>query len=114
MNVICSAVQIALPAVGEAAITGPLAGHVRSCLPCRGEVARYRRLCQQLAELRDMTLAAPGSLTADVMSSLGPVAVADDESKKENRVPVAAAAVVVATAAAGTVVLLKLYRQRAA
>jgi hypothetical protein len=41
MNVMCSAIQAALPTVGEAAITGPLAAHVETCMPCRGEVLRY-------------------------------------------------------------------------
>jgi hypothetical protein len=56
---------------------------------------------------------APVGLTRSVLKSLGPVAVADREPRRDNRVPVAAAAVV-ATAAAGTVVLLRLYRDRAA
>ncbi len=113
MNVMCSAVQVALPTVGEAAITGPLAAHVETCMPCRGEMLRYRTMYRELRDLDPVEYKAPRGHTAEVMGGLGPVAVTVPEARMDPRVPVAAAAVV-ATAAAGTAVLLKLYRDHAA
>ena len=113
MNVMCSAVQAALPTVGEAAITGPIAAHVESCVPCQGEIVTYRAMYRELASLDRTRYRAPYGTTASVMDGLGPVAVEGDGPRRDPRVPVAAAAVV-ATAAAGTAVLYKLYRDHAA
>jgi len=113
MKVVCSTVHVALPTVGETAITGPLAVHVESCMACKGEVLRYRMMYRELEALDDNKHKAPQSLTAAVMSALGPVEVEALEPRMDPRVPMAAAAVV-ATAAAGTAVLYKLYRDRAA
>jgi hypothetical protein len=113
MNVMCSAIQVALPTVGEAAITGPLAAHVETCMPCRGEVLRYRTMYRELHDLDRVKYRAPSGHIAAVMNGLGPVAVTTPEPRMDHRVPVAAAAVV-ATAAAGTAVLFKLYRDHAA
>ena len=113
MNVVCSAVHVALPTVGEAAITGPLANHVESCMACKGEVIRYRTMYRELEALDGTEHRAPQGLAAAVMNSLGPVAVEESVQRRDSKVPVAAAAVV-ATAAAGTAVLLKIYRDRAA
>lgn len=113
MRVLCSAIHVALPTVGESAIAGPLEAHVESCLTCRGEVLRYRKMYRELAAMDVAEHRSPRGFTENVMCCLGPVAVVDDERRRDNRVPVAAAAVV-ATAAAGTAVLLKLYRERAA
>ncbi|MEN8041219.1 MAG: hypothetical protein ABFR95_06910 [Actinomycetota bacterium] len=112
MNVLCSAVHVALPTVGEAAITGPLAAHVDSCMPCRGEVLRYRQMYRELDALEIDSHRAPSDLTNQVVANLGPVALVEHEPRRDNRLPVAAA--VVATAAAGTAVLYKIYRDRAA
>jgi len=68
---------------------------------------------RELKGLEQLLDVAPRGLTRNVLTRLGPVAVADREPRRDNRIPVAAAAVV-ATAAAGTVVLLRLYRERAA
>ncbi len=113
MSVVCSAIAVALPTVGEAAITGPLAVHVESCVPCRGEIVRYRSMYRQLERLDAARYRAPQGFVSKVTSDLGPAAVEACEQRKDPRVPVAAAAVV-ATAAAGTAVLYRLYRQRAA
>lgn len=113
MNVMCSAIHVALPTVGEAAITGPLAAHVESCMPCRGEVMRYRTMYRELERLDTVRYHAPQGFVATVTSDLGPVVVEAGEHRRDPRVPVAAAAVV-ATAAAGTAVLYRLYRHRAA
>lgn len=112
MSVMCSAVHVALPTVGEAAITGPITAHVETCVPCRAEVIRYRTMYRELASLDPIRYRAPYGTTAAVMGNLGPVAVESDVSRLDPRVPVAAA--VVATAAAGTAVLYRLYRQHAA
>ena len=113
MNVVCSAIHVALPTVGEGTIAGPLEGHVESCVRCRSEMVRYRSMHRDLKALELSLEVAPEGLSRSVQNSLGPVAVVAREPRRDNRVPVAAAAVV-ATAAAGTVVLLKLYRERAA
>jgi anti-sigma factor RsiW len=113
MSVVCSAIHVVLPTVGEGAITGSLEAHVESCIRCRSEVARYRSMFRELEALEASVERAPGGFAAEVMDGLGPVAVADREPRRDNRVPVAAAAAV-ATAAAGTAVLYRLYRQRAA
>lgn len=113
MNVVCSAVHVALPAIGEAPIAGPIVAHVESCLRCRAEIARYRMSHDVLATLDAEVYRAPNDLTHNVMNGLGPVAVADLLPRRDNRLPVAAAAVF-ATAAAGTAVLVKVYRSRAA
>ncbi len=113
MNVVCSAIHAVIPTVGEGTIAGPLETHVASCVRCRSEVIRYRSMHRELKALELSTDTAPVDLTRNVLKNLGPVAVADREPRRDNRVPVAAAAVV-ATAAAGTVVLLRLYRDRAA
>ena len=113
MNVMCSAIHVALPTVGETAITGPLAAHVDSCAACWGEVARYRVMYRELEELDDAQYRAPERFVTSVVDRLGPVVVEMDEPRMDPRVPVAAAAVV-ATAAAGTAVLFKLYRDHAA
>ena len=112
MSVMCSAVQVALPTVGEAAITGPLAAHVETCVPCRGELVRYRSMHRELGSLNPTRYRAPLGFVAAVTSDLGLVVVDPGEPRRDPRVPVAAA--VVATAAAGTAVLYRLYRQRAA
>jgi anti-sigma factor RsiW len=113
MSVMCSAIHVALPTVGETAITGPLAAHVDSCAACWGEVARYRAMYRELETLNPSEYRAPRELVASVTDNLGPVAVEATEPRLDPRVPVAAAAVV-ATAAAGTAVLYKLYRDHAA
>ena len=113
MSVMCSAVHVALPTVGESAITGPLANHVESCISCRAEVARYQAMYRELVSLDRTQYRAPRGFVAGVTDNIGPVAVEDVESRIDPRVPVAAAAVV-ATAAAGTAVLYKLYRDHAA
>jgi hypothetical protein len=113
MSVMCSAIHVALPTVGEAAITGRLAAHVEICMPCKGEVLRYRTMYRELHDLDRAKYRAPSGHTAAVMNGLGPVAVPMPEARMDPRVPVAAAAVV-ATAAAGTAVLFKLYRDHAA
>lgn len=113
MNVMCSAVHVALPTVGEAAITGPITAHVETCVPCRAEIIKYRAMYRELASLDPNRYRAPYGTTAAVMGNLGPIAVEGDVSRIDPRVPVAAAAVV-ATAAAGTAVLYRLYRQHAA
>jgi hypothetical protein len=113
MNVMCSAIHVALPTVGESAITGPLAAHVGSCSSCWSEVARYQSMYSLLESLDPAEHRAPQRLLESVTSHLGPVAVETVESRIAPRVPVAAAAVV-ATAAAGTAVLYKLYRDHAA
>lgn len=113
MNVMCSAIHVALPTVGESAITGPLAAHVASCSSCWGEVARYQSMYSQLESLDLSAHRAPTGFLDSVTGHLGPVAVDTAESRLDPRVPVAAAAVV-ATAAAGTAVLFKLYRDHAA
>ncbi len=113
MSIVCSAIQVALPTIGEGTITGPLESHVESCLRCGTEVVLYRDMLRELEALEMSLDGAPQGLTRNVMNSLGPVAVAQREPRRDARVPVAAAAVV-ATAAAGTAVLLKLYREHAA
>ncbi len=113
MNVVCSAVQVALPTVGEAAITGPIAAHVETCVPCQGEVVTYRVMYRELGALDHSRYRAPYGTLTSVMTNLGPVAVETDGFRRDPRVPVAAAAVV-ATADAGTAVLYRLYRQHAA
>lgn len=113
MSVMCSAVLVALPTVGEAAITGPVATHVETCFSCKREIATYRRMYGELASLEMIRYRAPQTMTASVMANLGPVAVDRTGERRDPRVPVAAAAVV-ATAAAGTAVLYKLYRDHAA
>jgi hypothetical protein len=113
MSVMCSAIHVALPTVGETAITGPLAVHVDSCASCWGEVARYRAIYRELGTLNATEYRAPSGFVSGVTDHLGPVAVENVESRLDPRVPVAAAAVV-ATAAAGTAVLYKLYRDHAA
>ena len=112
MSVMCSAVRIAMPTVGEVSITGPLAAHVETCVPCKGEVIRYRSMYRQLEALDASRYRAPRGFVSAVTTGLGPVAVESGESKMDPRVPVAAA--MVATAAAGTAVLYKLYRDHAA
>jgi hypothetical protein len=109
----CSAIHVALLTVGEVAITGPLAAHVETCVPCQGEIVKYRMMYRELGALDLARYRAPLGTTAWVMDNLGPVAVEVDVSRRDPRVPVAAAAVV-ATAAAGTAVLYKLYRDHAA
>jgi hypothetical protein len=113
VSVVCSAVHVALPTVGESAITGPLAAHVDACASCWGEVARYRAMYRELESLSSFEYRAPAGFAASITDHLGPVVVEDVESRLDPRVPVAAAAVV-ATAAAGTAVLYKLYRDHAA
>ena len=113
MSVMCSTVHVALPTVGEAAITGPLATHMESCMACKGEVIRYRTMYRELEALDSARYRAPQGLATAVMNDLGPVAVEVRSPRRDPRVPVAAAAVV-ATAAAGTAVLYKLYRDHAA
>ena len=113
MSIMCRAVHIALPTVGESGLTAPLAGHVDSCVPCRAEAIRYRTMYRELDGLALEAQRAPAGLASGVLESLGPVAVVSEPARRDNRVPVAAVAVV-ATAAAGTAVLLRLYRQRAA
>ena len=112
MSVVCSAVRVAMPTVGEAAITGPLAAHVETCVPCKGEVVRYRTMYRELEALDASRYRAPQGFVSAVTNDLGLVAVESDDPRLDPRVPVAAA--VVATAAAGTAVLYKLYRDRAA
>ena len=89
MNVMCSAVSVALPTVGESAITGPLAAHVESCAECWGEVARYRAMYRELAMLSPTEYRAPGTFLDGVTDHLGPVAVAIEasESRIDPRVP---------------------------
>jgi len=116
VSVMCSAVRVAMPTVGEASITGPLATHVETCVPCKGEVVRYRSMYRGLEALDATRYRAPQGFVSAVTSELGPVVVELGEPRMDPRmdprVPVAAA--VVATAAAGTAVLYKLYRDRAA
>lgn len=113
MNVVCTAVHLALPTVGPGAVTGALESHLDTCVRCTAEVAGYRKMYSQLEALETSLEPAPDDLETNVMKRLGLVAVADWQPHRDHRIPVAAAAVV-ATAAAGTVVLVKLYRERAA
>jgi len=113
VNILCSAVSVALPTVGGNAVNGPLASHVESCAHCRGEVAAYGEIHTSLEAMRQRRVSAPPALPHRVMASLGPVAVPELKERHDRRVPVAAAAAL-ATAAAGTAVLVSLYRHRAA
>jgi len=113
MNVLCPAVHVALGTVGVDAITGPAAAHIERCENCSVEISEHRRIQAELASLEPAAHTAPSHLQTKVMSSLGPIAVPDLESRGGIVVPVAAAAFV-ATAAAGTAVLLRMRRQSAA
>ena len=113
MSVMCSAVSVALPSVGNDAIAGRLWSHIESCAACQTRYTGYREMHDELADLRFVQIPAPIGLSQKVMASLGPVAVPDLDEGWDHVVPVAAAAAL-ATAAAGTAVLLKLYRHRAA
>ncbi len=112
MNVMCSAVHVALDTVGTSAITGPLAGHVERCEECEHRVRTLQTVTVALQLLDPEAHAAPRRLQPDIMGSLGPVAVPDPVHGISLKVPVAAA--VVATAAAGTAVLIRIRRARAA
>jgi hypothetical protein len=113
MNVVCSAVSVALPTVGSEGMSGPLAGHIEGCSTCSREVAAYEGLYAGLAGLQDVYEPAPAELANRVMANLGPVAVPDLDDRRDRRVPVAAAAAL-ATAAAGTAFFVRFYRHRAA
>ncbi len=112
MSMLCSAVSVALPTVGDAALAGPVAAHVETCMACRREVLRYRTMHSGLSSLTPERHRAPHGFTSAVMADLGPVMLRSPDQRRDPRVPVAAA--VMATAAAGTAVLFKLYRDRAA
>ncbi|MCZ7532080.1 MAG: hypothetical protein M5U23_01500 [Acidimicrobiia bacterium] len=109
----CSAVHVALDTVGTSAVAGPLAGHIERCEVCGHDVQSLQDVTMALRSLDPEAHLAPGGLQADVMGSLGPVAVPDPVHGISLKVPVAAAAVV-ATAAAGTAVLIRIRRARAA
>lgn len=113
MSVLCSAVSVALPAVGNDVIGGRLLSHIASCDECATQYEAYTEMYKGLADLRHVHITAPAGLPQRVMAKLGPVAVPDLEDRWDHVVPVAAAAAL-ATAAAGTAVLFKMYRQRAA
>jgi len=113
MSVLCSAVAVALPTVGDDRIGGRLWSHIESCADCQTRYTGYREMHDDLADLRFVQIPAPTGLSQKVMASLGPVAVPDLDEGWDRVVPVAAAAAL-ATAAAGTAVLFKLYRHRAA
>ncbi|KAA3638551.1 MAG: hypothetical protein DWP92_05960 [Armatimonadetes bacterium] len=112
MNVMCSAVHVALDTVGTSAVTGPLAVHVERCDTCDHAVRSLQEVTVALRSLDPETYTAPRELEPDVMNALGPVAVPDPDHGMSLKVPVAAA--VVATAAAGTAVLIRYRRTRAA
>ena len=113
MNVVCSAVSVALPTVDTQHISRPLAVHIEGCTTCSGEVAAYEQLYAGIAGLKDFYEPAPPELVSRVMANLGPVAVPDLDDRRDHRVPVAAAAAL-ATAAAGTAFFVRFYRHRAA
>ena len=113
MNVMCSAVHVALDTVGTGVVAGPVAGHVGRCAACEREVTELRIVQEALETLDPAAYAAPRQLQMSVMGALGPVAVPDAEHRVSLAVPVAAAALV-ATAAAGTAALIMLRRQSAA
>lgn len=113
MSVMCSAVTVALPTVGNDLIGSRLWSHIESCEDCQAQYTGYRLMYKGLADLSHVQISAPAGLPQRVMMSLGPVAVPDPEDRWDHVVPVAAAAAL-ATAAAGTAVLLKMYRHRAA
>jgi len=112
MNVMCSAVRVALDTVGTSAVTGPLAGHVERCEECKHDVRSLQGVTVALRSLDPEAHTAPRGLQPEVMGSLGPVAVPDLVHGISLKMPVAAA--VVATAAAGTAVLIRIRRARAA
>jgi len=113
VSVLCSAVAVALPTLGNDLIGTRLWSHIESCADCQTRHAGYREMHDELADLRFVQIPAPIGLSQKVMASLGPVAVPDLDDGWDHVVPVAAAAAL-ATAAAGTAVLVKLYRHRAA
>ena len=81
MNVMCSAVHVALDAVGTGAITGPVAGHVERCAACERDVMDSRLVEEALKILDPAAHAAPRHLQMSVMGALGPVAVPDAEHR---------------------------------
>lgn len=113
MNVLCSAVSVALPTAVSSGSTGPLSFHIRSCGRCQSNIESYTEMYRNLESLNRSTVPAPGGLSQRIMLALGPVAVPASDHHRDHLVPVAAAAAI-ATAACGGAVLLLIHRQRAA
>jgi hypothetical protein len=92
--------------------------HVRSCLACQAEAARYRKLLRVLGSLSTVLDVAPAGVAARIEHGIDlaegrPAAVAAGERQTPSSSTLAAAAGALA-AAAGTVAVLRWMRARSA
>jgi len=68
----CAEVARRLPAILDGAAAGDeVVTHVESCLACRSELARYKKMMRLLGQLREERPAVPDGLIEGVLTSLG-------------------------------------------
>lgn len=104
MRTTCALVQLQLPSSDDGSLLGALDGHLRSCLRCQAELAKYRSLHRRLAELAERTYHAPPGFTGAVTSTTSaPLRLVEDTGDRSiavrTTVAAAAGAAVVAAAA---------------
>lgn len=107
MNATCRLVARRLPLETDTAPGGGFETHVRTCLTCQAEAARYRKLARALAALALEPTRAPAGLVESVAVAIDRTGAADVERRQGWLGRVAAGA---AVAAAG-VVALALWRR---
>jgi len=107
----CAEVASALPLIldGGSAAPSAMVEHVQSCLVCRAELARYRKVVRLLHQLRTTDVAPPPGFAAEVLAGLE--AAASREMVRSlltgRRVAYAGAVVAAGGATAGLVMLAR-------
>ncbi|MGB9358478.1 MAG: hypothetical protein WCC01_07975 [Acidimicrobiia bacterium] len=115
MNTRCTVVRMRLPSVDSIDDLGErLAGHVKSCLRCQAEAARYRTLRRRLGALSRDLATAPATLVPSVVAR---IEIDEAETSADLRIGLRRAAVAVSAAAgaavaatAGTIIVVGLRR----
>lgn len=103
------------PSADGKVLSGSLDRHVKKCLGCQAEMARYAKLRRHLAALAVVTDPAPESIVAGVQRAIGSViSESEPEERRAHRARVAATAGAAAAAAAGAVALAVWRQSRAA
>ena len=106
MNPMCRAVRMWAPSGGEGVIASRLDAHVRTCLACQAEFARYGKLRRHLAGMAEDVVTAPESLAAAVATAITRSEDSVPRGSENSMGRIIAATSAVTAAAAGTIAVI--------
>ena len=115
MSIACELTQRRLAAaLDDDRALGPLEGHLKVCLRCQVEAARYRKIAKHLSALADVHEPAPDGFVEAVEQRIGRPVTIEIAEPSASSATKAAAVVGALAAAAGTAVVVKMLRTRSA